>query len=255
MRDTQTVTIDGNTSTVQAYGVHLRDRRVSRNAINGLAIAYSNILQPNTFAPIYLDPIVALIGYAGPDYTVGPIPPLETPRALAINAVSPGESRCMAAGYRRQIFKFSASEVTGASSIRSIEAVFSIQGNDADGSGGPGGPPSDAPYCHFYYHRETRVVYLDDHRQDYLNTWPTGQSSVVGPGGSDVTNGYCTIHAGSLPTPVQEESKVLSVSLDIEFLQSSYLSSQKHMYVLVGNINDLFSLGGQWKYWGWWATP
>jgi hypothetical protein len=253
-RDVDTITISANHSNYQPYGVLLgEDAGDSRNTINSATIATDNDLTSNTSAAIWLRPMVTLNAYSGLAPTPDP-GSTRTPRALAIDTVSPITSRCSTPGSDRETFKFAAGEVTGAGNVSSLEGVFSIPGNDADGTGGPG-PSTGAPYCHFFYDRGTNVVYLDDQNASY--TW-SGGSSVVGPGGSPLSNGYCRIYAGSASSAVQVEAKVLSLILDVEFLSSTYLSSRKHMYVVVENTSGQFSTGdggNPWKYWGWWATP
>ena len=130
-----------------------------------------------------------------------------------------------------------------------IDDIFSITGNDSDGSGGP---DTGAQGCHFlYYPPPTNLLYLDGPSGG--NNWVLPPSA-VGPGGNDLyTNGYCTIHAASSPQ-VTLEPYVLTLTLDIEFPSSSSSSSNKHIYSITANNQGQQSNLGVWSYWGWWAT-
>jgi hypothetical protein len=249
-RDTQTVTISGNTSTGQAYGVFLGDRdSASRDTINNLVITGDNTLQPG--AEVFMDPFVTLNGasIAFPITSRAPQGDQTLPRALPVQAISPAAAKCSTPGSDRETFTFSASDVFGAGNIFWLQGTFSIAGNDADGGGGPDG---GAQGCHFiYYAAPYNTLYLDGPNGG--SNW--SGSSPVGPGGSDLSNGYCTIHAGSPASQVQTEPKILNLTLDVEFPFSSSTSSRKHMFVITSDYNNQLSNGGAWKYWGWWATP
>ncbi len=202
---------------------------------------------------IWLDPFVTLIGsYIAPATATGSPQYEQTfPRALPVQTISPVPSRCSLPGSDRETFTFSASDVYGSGNIFWLQGMFSISGNDATGSGGP---DNGAQGCHFiYYASPYNVLYLDGPNGG--NNWVG--SSVVGPGGSDPSNDYCTIHAGSPASHVQIGPKILELTLDIEFPSSSSTSSHKHMYVIAADSsNQLSNLNaGTWNYWGWWATP
>jgi hypothetical protein len=154
------------------------------------------------------------------------------------------------------VFTFAGSDIGGSSNVASLDISFSAAGDDGSGVGGPA-----APVCHFLYIPNMHMVYMDG--PDGLYNWLG--SSIVGTGGLNLTNAdpnshwpaNCTVHLGSpnVPNPIKFEPKVLSLTLDIEFVAS--LSPKKHMYVVVQNANypSQASNGGNWKYWGWWATP
>jgi hypothetical protein len=230
-RDLQTATISGNISTGQAYGLRFGDRDSdNRNVMNNVTVTSDNTFVPNSVAALALDSLfVTLPGYLGPSPTLTPGSPV-SPRALAIDAVSPVSSKCSTPGRDRETFTFPAADVSGANNVASIEVIFRIQGNDDTGSGGP---TNYGEVCHLLYIPSANVVYLDDTSAGY--TW-SGGSSVVGAGGSYLgTNNpvpYCTIHAGSGSSNVQTEPYNVDLTLDIEFGPSSWTSSKKHMYVV-----------------------
>ncbi len=250
-RDVDHVTINGNHSHFQPYGLLFVRDNDGRNTIKNVDLSLGNDFSGTKLA-IGIQKMVTLSPDTNPAPTlVDEITP-PTPRALPVDAVTPISHKCDT-GSVRQTFRFPASELTGASNIQSIQAAFTIpfDAND-EGLGGPR-PPAGAPWCHFFYTRAGNTVYLDDPAAGY--TWP--YSSVVGAGGTSLSNGYCAIHAGSVSAPVLEP-KVLSVTLDVQFLDSAYLSSKKYMYVVVKNEAGQVSAGdGQsgWRYWGWWQTP
>jgi hypothetical protein len=245
-RDTQHVTISGNTSTGQPYGVHLHDHdRHSANTIHDVTVV-NNTLAPNTLGAVGLDTIVVLDGYASPPnpatipaaFNIGP-------RALTVKAISPITTRCSSNGNQPETFAFPASDASGTGSIMWIQGIFSISGRDSDGDLGP---DTGAQGCHFLYYREQNLLYLDGPNGN--SNWLT--PSLVGAGGIDLSNGYCTIHAES--GQVTTENFTISLKLGIEFPASASSSQKKHIYTITGDYQNQTSDTGVWKYWGWWST-
>lgn len=244
-RDFQTATISGNTSTGQQYGLLFGDQgQPSRLTLSGLAIS-GNTLGPTA---IGVDPAIQLNSYSGPTPS-GTGRTFATPRALGVDAVSPNPYRCSTPGADEETFKFAGHDNSGSSNIQWIQGIFSISGDDGSGTGGP---DTGAYGCHFiYYPAPYNLVYLDGPSGG--NLWVG--SSTVGSGGSDLTNGYCTIHAGSTDSQVTTEPFIVDVALDITFPSSSSSSERKHIYSIVGNDSGGLSNSNVWNYWGWWATP
>ena len=168
-----------------------------------------------------------------------------------MRAIAPKTSRCTT-GVGPQTFDFATSHPDGVSHIERIDAMFSIAGDDYDGAGGP---DAGAQGCHFAYFPKSQVIYLDGPTGG--STWGGGNSA-VGTGGIDLTNGFCTIHAGwapALPTVPYISPFILESRLVIEFPQSSSSSQKKHIYTFVyDDANPQRVSGDTWKYWGWWAT-
>jgi hypothetical protein len=250
-RDNQNMTITGNSiqgtdSPLPAYGIVFLDRGTSRNTIQGLTISGNSISGYSDYDIAIANPIISLT----PPQTYQIVEDtLNTPRALAPDVSPPAQPRCSTPGNDRATFTFSASDKQGPTNVASVETVFSIGGADTDGAGGP---DNGAHGCHFLYIPWANVLYLDG--PEGGNTWTSG-SSIVGSGGVDLSNGYCTVHAGSATSGYSMEAKILNVKLDIEFLPSSTLAYRKHMYVVALNNQGRVSNGGNWTYWGWWATP
>ena len=241
-RDTKNVVINGNAAiSGQPYGIFFLDRGVARNASQDIAIDSTNVSGTSGHPIAIANDFISVT--PGAYYVIPDV--LDMPRALAPDAVSPVQSRCSTPGSRRETFTFSASDTLGPGNILDLEVIFSDGGADADGTGGP----DTGPQCHLYYAPPTpNVIYLDGPNGGY--TWP--YSSTVGPpAGTVLDNGYCRIHAESSSSTYLLESKILNVTLDVEFLTSS---SRKHIYTVAVN-NQLVSNGGNWTYWGWWATP
>lgn len=244
-RDTQTVTIVGNTSsgTAQAYGVRIGDRGVARNTIDSLTIASSNTLEPVALDAIEIDnPIVTLNSYSGASPTLGASTTSVTPRALATD-VGTTLQKCIspAPGTNPDTFTFEASEVTGASKIQAIDVIFS--------SAGPA-----APMCHLEYFPGVKLLYLDGEAGN--DNWVG--STVVGSGGTTLTNGdTCTVYAGSALSYVTTEPNIVDLVLSIQFL--SGLGSPTYMYTMVENASGVWSNGGggaeTWSPWGTWYVP
>ncbi len=252
-RESRDVTISGNTITGQLYGVYLSEHdshstATLRHSVNPFAVA---LFGSDATDPVGSDNTVVLDSYSGPTASVVLEDP--GPRALPVQAVSPITSRC-STGTQPQTFAFPARHRDGGSHIRLIEAVFSISGNDSDGKYGP---DAGAGGCHLAYFPQYNLVYLDGPGGG--STWSAG-SSVVGAGGSDLSNGYCTIHAGWTPAVMPEPYISPFIShgeLVIEFPPSSTSPLRKHIYTVVQDDQlpqGLVSDGGAWKYWGWWAT-
>jgi hypothetical protein len=239
-RDTDNVEIRGNTSTGNAYGILLGDRYESRNTIKNVTIAGDNILQPPA---VGLDAIVTLTGNINiePATSLGPHSN-PAPRALEVGP------RCSTPA-TSQAFTFSVADVDMPGNIRYLEGVFSVPGDDDTGVGGPG-----TAGCHFLYAYNVpddpslnNKLFLDDPNSFY--TWTYG-SSILGPGGTDLENGFCKIRTAL--SQATTESKILHLTLDVQFL--SYLAQKKHMYLVALDNDGLSSHGGAWKYSGWWST-
>jgi hypothetical protein len=138
-----------------------------------------------------------------------------------------------------------------------IQGIFSIAGDDSSGAGGP---DDGAQGCHFIYFPSSNLLYLDG--PDGGFQWVG--SSLVGGGGTSLSNGYCTVHAGQSSVQAEPVSEplasrtVLSLTLNIEFPLSASSPQKKHMYSIVHSLPDRWSNGDSlnpvWTYWGWWAT-
>jgi hypothetical protein len=159
-------------------------------------------------------------------------------------------SRCPApgGGSARETFTFSAMDVDGPGAIASMEVRFVTGGaNDT------GNPFNTSGSCSFLY--DYAPVFGGGPPFNILTLetdsgpWP---QSTVGPGGSDISNGYCTIHAGSAASHLSTDSKTLNVTLDIDFAPAS---GARYIYMWVTNTQLQFSNGSTWKYWGWWRIP
>ncbi|MBI1898205.1 MAG: hypothetical protein HYS04_16980 [Acidobacteria bacterium] len=237
-RDTDVVEISGNTSTGNAYGILLGDRYESRNTIKNVTISGDNVLQTPA---VGLHSIVTLSGNINIAPGTTPVQSDPAPGALEIGP------RCSAAA-TRQVFTFSVSDVDMPGNIRYIEGVFSVPGNDDTGIGGP-----DAPACYFLYFYNVpgdpslnNKLFLDDPNTFW--SWPW--SSILGPEGTDLNNGFCTIRTGL--SQAATEAKILKLTLDVQFLSS--LADKKHMYLVAIDNDGLSSHSGEWKYSGWWST-
>jgi hypothetical protein len=163
-RDTQSVTISGNTidagSSQQPDGVKFGDR--ARNTIDGVSIS-GNIFSSYSQAPIYVDnPIVIVNGTINGNpcpgascATTGSAKTNDPPRALAPDATGPiVTARCSTPGAILETFTFEAADVQKSSNVHSIEVMFSPKGpNDT-----PAGPNNGLNACHFVY--SSGVVYL-----------------------------------------------------------------------------------------------
>jgi len=249
-RESRDVTISNNTVTGQLYGVYLSGHDLHSTATlrrfaNPFAVALAG---SDLTDQVGRGGIVVLDSYSGPTASVVP-EDYFFPRTLTVRAVSPVTSRC-STGSQPQTFAFPASHPDGGSHIRLIEVVFSISGDDEDGKNGP---DNGAGGCHFAYlpHENPPVVYLDG--PPWLGTWTAG-SSVVGPGGIDLNNGYCTIHAGWTPAPMTEPYISPFITPGLLMIEFPPGSSKKHIYTVVQDYHGRVSDGGTWKYWGWWAT-
>ena len=250
-RDSRDVMISNNTITGQTYGVYLQEHDLHstgtlRHGVNASAV---NLTGSDSGDAVGQDAIVVWDSYNGPVPSVGAASYL--PRALTPKAVSPQTARC-STGTQPQTFAFPASDGGGASHISSIETIFSLSGNDNDGGGGP---DAGGQGCHFvYYPAPYNTIYLDGPGGG--STWSAG-SSVVGTGGSDLSNGYCTIHAGWTPASMAEpfiSPYIVNLPLVIEFPSSSSSSLRKHIYTVIQDDQGQISNRGLWTYWGWWAT-
>jgi hypothetical protein len=160
------------------------------------------------------------------------------------------------------MFKFSASDPQGASNIAAIQGIFSVGGNDTDGTGGPTSVPAvpDNGLCSFYYDAINNIVFLGDGTG---SGWIA--SSVVGSGGSDLsTPGGCIIHAAtstswiSLNRPQAVPiAYVVDLNLDVSLPNSPI--NKYHIYSFVEDRDLNFDACGTltsscptWKYSGYW---
>lgn len=255
-RITQNVTISGNTSPAQIDGVVLPNKAYSSNVIRSVTI--------NSSGTVLLEPFVTLTG----DVAITPAPVLLQPRpedlfprALAVQpfwdeeAPNPGPipDKCLAtAGNSRQAFTFPVGDVSGADNIAAVEGTFTP--TVVDSSDPALGPVNAAQACHFRFTPPGDLAAcgfggcgtldLAESVPDYV--W--GPSSIVGTGGVTIENSVCRIYAGSDKSKVTNTGNVLTLTLDIEFLNST----KKYMYAITSNKNDGQSNGGTWRYWGWW---
>lgn len=246
-RDANVVYILGNTSIGQPYGIHFASLwEGSKNQIDSVTIA-NNSLVPNDRAQVAEDVFIKRINYSGPTVTNTGLAH-QVPRVETVRAISPLTTRCATPGNTLQTFNFPASDPLGANNISWIQAAFSISGADSDGTGGP---DPGAQGCHLLYFPSANVLYLDGPNGG--NSW--NGSTVVGPGGTSVTNGFCTVHAGSAASQVTSDAFTVNLQLQIEFPFSVTSSAKKHIYTISGNSAGTFSNQGTWAYWGWWSTP
>ena len=175
------------------------------------------------------------------------------------------------------MFKFQASDPNGASNVAAIYGIFSVGGNDTDGSNGPGQvttypPTPDQGLCNFAYDSVNNLIYLGDGSGGWLGP------SVVGSGGTDLsTRDGCVIHGGSstswrsLGGPQAQatpETYVYDLTLDVTLPASP--SNKYHLYGYAENASYDFDACGlknlpgdpnydpnkpacpTWKYWGYW---
>ena len=162
------------------------------------------------------------------------------------------------------MFKFSASDVQGASNIFRIQGVFSVGGNDTDGTGGPVGTPTapDNGLCNFLYDAPTNLVYMGDATG---SGW-TG-SSVVGSNGIDLysPSGACIIHAATSTSWVsntgpQPVPKAYVADLILDVTLPATQANKYHIYSFVENGDSNFDGCGfyvigrcpVWRYSGYW---
>ena len=262
-RDVTGTTIRNNTignnqtPNSQAYGIFLSDRGGSTTGmVDTLTVEANNSFVSNTMAQVFADRVVTRVGSAiAPTLTQGTDIGVNAPRVLPI---SPTEKtpivyheKCRTANsVKRQMFELGAvseyTAPTGSSNIKWIQAVFSLTGNQVTGSGGPN---NGSGGCHVYFDVPSGTLILDG---------PTGgndwiDSSVVGPGGHDMTSGSnCTIHAANSTYELQ--GNIVRLKLDVEFL-SGTASQVMKMYAITSDKQDMWSASGSWKYWGWWQVP
>jgi hypothetical protein len=261
-RTTQNVTISGNTLPTSVYGVVLPDKELSTNVINTIAIDSSGTVS--------LHPFVTLTG----SVSITPAPALQQPpdqllpRALAVQPVldlaAPIRAipaKCPdanAVGYSREVFAFPVGDVAGASNIKSVEGTFTP--TVVNESKPAWGPVNEAQSCYFRFKPPENLaacesggcgdLQLAESTPNYL--W--GESSMVGPGGGTRENSVCRIYAGSNHSRVTNVGNLLTLELDIEFLNLT----KKYMYARTVNRSDTSSTGGTgsnggtWRYWGWW---
>jgi hypothetical protein len=269
-RDTQGVTISGNTNiSGQPDGVKFGDR--ARNTIDGVSISGNSITSSQY--PIFInDPIVVVSGTINGNpcpgtscAQTGTLPP-DPPRALTPDAVGPVTTfRCPTGtdGKMHEKFNFEGADVLGASNVQDLEVDLSTLGP-------PTGPNAGAAGCHFVYtpYRYpdgafVNLVYLADGSG---GMWKAG-NTVVGTGGSDLANGYCTIHAATSSWSLTQDPYILNLTLDIEFEQvvsgvQVGMIPLAYIYVLVTNHTPGYVSGdsqhptiGAWTYYGSWSQP
>ena len=263
-RDSQNITVGDtggyNTVTNQSYGVVLDDAGVSsRNTIDGATITTDNVLGS---VAVGIAPIVVLNGYSvPPNAATTPIPGSPaTPRALPIDVGATVEEKCSSPGASEGVFDFEGSELTGTKNVSLLHVIFTVDGDDQTGVGGPNSP-AGTPVCHFEYFPGTKTLYLDGADGNY--DWAGGHS-LVGAGGINLTNNEpnspyhtpasCTIHAGPTSSVDTTQPYILDMKLDIQFLAGASKSDQ-HMYLVVENTAGAYSSGKNWTYWGYWLVP
>jgi len=114
--------------------------------------------------------------------------------------------------------------------------------------GAPTGPNTGAAGCHFLYTPYqyqnpypapgtlVNLVYLADGNG---NMWNAG-NTVVGSGGTDLTNGYCTIHGATSSYSLTKDPYILNLTLDISFqgIPKAYI------YEVVTNRSQQYVSGG-----------
>ena len=163
--------------------------------------------------------------------------------------------------------------------MSAIQGIFSIQGSDSgyDASSPPQAKLPDNGYhgCHFLF-AVNNPLYPDSDNTLYLdhptspNSAPDwgGDSSPVGNGGHDLSNGYCTIHAAQ--SNVTTVKNVTTLRLNIEFLHgvgapqcNDGECNKRYIYVSVTETSTAVirravlarAIGALWRFWGWWLTP
>jgi hypothetical protein len=285
-RETNGLTVSGNTISGQAFGIHLAEHPWQGTAaLNGLSVGTNylnwteNAILKRAF--VWANPSTWYSGSAYMAPTLGPRVPFlgATPRTLPVEVDASSSSEralCSTPGAARAPFTIAAADdsngsdnhpdygppgpdygdagYSGANQIARIEGVFSSTSSTSR----PAGPSNTPQDCHFVFiaHLSQPVVYLDDGTAN----WP---SSPLGPPGRDLTAPGCIIHAQtSLASTVQTGQYVRSVTLDVEFRGGA---STKHLFVFTTNKNNISSYeyydesqpdqNRIWKYWGWWHKP
>ena len=243
-RDTRLLSLSGNNSTGQIYGIHLLDHDdFNSNRVYDITVG-------STQGGVGVDSLIKILGNSAVGQ-FSPLPSLGGPRTLPMLPVNPAKPRCSTQPLgTRQVFSFPVANASGKANITSVEVVFSVTGADDSGAGGP---DNGALGCHFFYQNSGARVWLDGPGGGF--NWIG--SSQLGLGiGTDISNGYCTIHAGSASSGYTTDPNDLynsQLNLDIEFPSSNSSGARKHIYSVVTNLGQV-SNSGNWRYWGWWAT-
>ncbi|MBX9601682.1 MAG: hypothetical protein K2X35_11775 [Bryobacteraceae bacterium] len=285
-RDTFNVTLTGNVTSGQAFGVLLQDHPWrGTGVLRNVTICQDWSIQCSsgtnslgaTEHSVHMDPFVwanATNGYAGPQpFRAAAL--LETPRSLAVDVGS--SSLCAPSGANRGLFTITGSDnssgssnvhpnlndgsiggpnygeinYTGAKQIYTLEATFSVLPPESNG------PSNTSQDCHLVYFPDLKTVYLDIPGPSGEITWGAG-SSIVGPGGRDLASPGCIVHAGASPSPPDPliGEYAASVKLDIEFIGAT---GKRHVYAYTLNKVNQSSKGWvhplTWRYWGWWHKP
>jgi hypothetical protein len=234
-RQTQYVSTSGNTSTgaTQAYGVHFADAGQSTNTLHHVVVNESALnLTPNAVASVLQEKVISLADNS----SVSPAPTLGLYIGPNPVAVSPS---CTNIPANRSTLTFMATGGDG-SSPGNIQWVQAVVGDDQNG------PTNNGAGCHFiYYPTPTNRVYLDSSGGGY--NWSAG-NSVVGAGGTDLTNGYCTIHALSSSFSTDPNNpNIVKLSLDMQVVPQG--SSRKYLYMTAGDPQNNYRAWGSFGYW------
>ena len=254
-RDTQTVTISGNTSTGQAFGIDLGYAGDGTGILNGLTLSQNN-LSSNSQYPVWQNPMVWLnqasfdtsdqpfLGDTAPHPGYGTDP---IPSAVSINPKCPSSPPSS----NRQTFTFQAVDNLGWQHVQSIEVQF---------GGSASGPDSGANGCRFFFANgapangvPSGTIYLDSLSGGYTYN----SSSAVGAGNdlqNDSASPTCLIHAGTSQV-TSIGTNLLKLSLDLEF-RGALRGTTRYMYMIVENDRNNFSqFGSSWSYFGSWIIP
>ena len=252
-RDENIITITGNTSSNQPYGIYFADQgQPSSDTLHNITVS-GNYLTQSTIDQLATDLTVELNTYVGPPFAQLNSLPDTTLYALGANSISWEYPLCpsqpgVSLAPQEMTFTIPAKDDHGTGNVTWVEGMFSVSGSDSDGSGGP---DNGAQGCHFHWDTASQLLYLAPGSGGY--NWLLPPSPLGNGATQDLSNGICTIHtrtssvstASSNPAPY-----VLTLTMDITFPRSS----KYHFYTVTENNQGDFSNGDSWSYWGWWAT-
>jgi hypothetical protein len=152
-------------------------------------------------------------------------------------------------GSARAKFRFSASDIDGATNIAAIHGAFSYNTAPFQPPATQGGPSSPG-VCHFAYDPVMNQVFLDDANAGF--TFPL--SSVVGTGAihAATSSSWKTV----APSQAQPQEYVVDVTLDVQLPTSP--ARKYHLYLYTQNAGGAFNIPDIvatrliWTYYGYW---
>jgi hypothetical protein len=251
-RDSRDITIGANNSSGQPFDVLLDDLFSSST----YTLRHSGLPYAVSVSPVNLAGGQTLVGQKNLSWVDGYSGPATVaatsaagPRAVTPKAVWPSATRCAGPATVVQTFSFPAAHPLGKQHISWIQVMFSLTGPDAIPDPGPDNGQGG---CHFIYYPGSNTVYLDGDSGGDLWT----ASSVVGNGGTDLSNSTCIIHAGSPPYPMAEpyiSPNIENLLISVQFLPSAASSTTWYMYTIAGDDAGLLSGNATWAYFGWWG--